>query len=418
MAEGKILYRDIFLDNFPLAAYIGFFYRTITFGDMNAFRLTGTIEALVLTWLLYKHEFSQSKNTFISLLATGTFCCSFLFLRTATDQSAVFTALLFFFIGYMYWEKKSFVVSGVLIALSVLTKAYMFPIGLALFFATFIQHRKKLPMFTIAGFVTGLIVLLPTILFAFPQFIAQTFQYGMVRGVIEDKWYIIDLFKYDWIIVILLISGWFVRKRSLAVWLMSIFAPLFFVFYKDFYYVYFSMIVVIAALIAGVWLRYLLQSKYGKYSSIGYAVILFLMFTYNALFLISYAHDTRILPEVDKLYNVIKKEHPDAIYAYAPIANGLSYVTGIPPYKNYVDITGNQFKSGILDKTKMTEEVVNSRTLIIITAIKQGTQLMPETVIVDPNVIEKSNCKSIYEQPLTRYKGIDFKYLIVIKCYK
>jgi hypothetical protein len=66
----------------------------------------------------------------------------------------------------------------------------------------------------------------------------------------------------------------------------------------------------------------------------------------------------------------------------------------------------------------MTEEVVNSRTLIIITAIKQGTQLMPETVIVDPNVIEKSNCKSIYEQPLTRYKGIDFKYLIVIKCYK
>ena len=35
MSEGKLLYKDIFLDNFPLAAYIGFFYRTITFGDMH-----------------------------------------------------------------------------------------------------------------------------------------------------------------------------------------------------------------------------------------------------------------------------------------------------------------------------------------------------------------------------------------------
>jgi hypothetical protein len=143
MSEGKLLYKDIFLDNFPLAAYIGFFYRTITFGDMHLFRLTGTIEALALTGILYHYEWKKSKSMWIGLFVALTFCSSVLFMRTAFDQSGLFTSLLFFISGFIFWEKKRFTLSGVLIALAVLTKAYMFPLGLALFVSTIILHRKK-----------------------------------------------------------------------------------------------------------------------------------------------------------------------------------------------------------------------------------------------------------------------------------
>lgn len=417
MSEGKLLYKDIFLDNFPLAAYIGFFYRTITFGDMHLFRLTGTIEALALTGILYHYEWKKSKSMWIGLFVALTFCSSVLFMRTAFDQSGLFTSLLFFITGFIFWEKKRFTLSGVLIALAVLTKAYMFPLGLALFVSTIILHRKETVRFTIAGISTGVIILLPTILFAFPQFIEQTMKYGLVRSSIESKFYIFEMFKYDLLLVAWFFSAWFIPKKSLPIWLMAIFTPLFFFVYRDFYYVYFTMLGLVAVLAAGVWFRDWQKHRYWKYIQIAYAVILIFTIFWNAWFILTYSKDTQILPNIDELYSAIKKENPDYLYGNASITNGLSYQLKIPPFKNFVDYTGNQFETGRLNKTKLTEEVVNSRTLIIVTAIKQKDRVVPETVMIDPAVMAKAKCRNVYQHPLTRYKGIDFKYLVLIKCY-
>jgi hypothetical protein len=177
------------------------------------------------------------------------------------------------------------------------------------------------------------------------------------------------------------------------------------------------MLGLVAVLAAGIWLKDWQKHKYGKYILITYGVILSFTVIWNAWFILSYSRDTQILPEIDNLYAAIKKENPDYLYGNASITNGLSYQLGIPPYKNFVDYTGNQFETGRLNKAKITEEVVHSKTLIIVTAIKQGDKIVPETVMIDPNVMAKSKCQNIYQHPLTRYRGVDFKYLVLIKCY-
>lgn len=330
----------------------------------------------------------------------------------------LYNAVLLFLISYILWDWKKYTWSGVFAALAVLTKGYMLPLGFSLFLATFIEHRKYLLRFTLAGLATTVVVLLPTLLFAFPEFIQQTIGYGLVRQPTQDKWFMLKyLFSYDFVMVIMVLSGVLLRKESLPLWLMSIITPWFYLFYKDIYYMYFSMAALIAALNTGTFLIYFAKHKYANYIFIGFAAVLILSFIHSGMYILTGFENNKQIKDIDKLLAAIQKEKPDYIYSYASTSNGISYMTGIPAFKGHIDITSNQFQNGLLDKTKITEEITGSRTVLVLYASKQNDQLIIDSKIVDMAVLIKKGCRVTYRHPLD-VKNAILNHFVVMKCYK
>lgn len=180
---------------------------------------------------------------------------------------------------------------------------------------------------------------------------------------------------------------------------------------------YFSMAALIAALNAGTFLIYFAKHKYANYIFIGFAGILFLSFIHTGIYIFTGFENNKQIKDIDKLVAAVKKEKPDFIYSYASTSNGISYMTGIPAFKNHIDITSNQFQNGLLDRTKITEEVANSRTVLILYASKQQDQFIIDSKIVDTSILFKKGCKVTYMHPLD-VKNAILNYFVVMKCYK
>lgn len=412
--QGKILYKDIFLDNFPLATYTGWFYHKITFGSIQGFFFTGALEGLAIVCLLYYILLKKTKNEYAALLGALTFFSSFVFIRTTTSQTGIYTAILFLSISYLFFEKKKFLWSGIFVALAILTKAYLLPIGIALFISIVITHRKDILRFIMGGVIAGLVVMLPTILFALPQFISQTFHYGLVRATTENKMYILVYFlSFDFIIAFWVAAAWFLRKQSLPIWIMSILTPLFFLAYKDFYYIYLVMIVWIGSMSAGIWLA---KNKYKPTTIlIVYAVILSCVLLRNGTYIVSKMRNMNKLINVDKIVEIIKKEKPDALYGPSVIVNGFSYLSKIPPYKNHIDVTAQQFDNGNLDKTKWTEEVVKTNTILVYYGSERNGQMTLDSTVTDLRVLRKNKCRVVHKEPLEGVEAMT-THIVLIKC--
>lgn len=412
--QGKILYKDIFLDNFPLATYTAWFYHKITFGSVQGFFFTGSIEGLAIVCLLYYILLKKTKNSYAALLGALTFFSSFVFIRTTTSQTGIYTAILFFTISYLFFEKKKFVISGVFVALAILTKAYLLPMGVALFITLFFEHRKELWKFILGGVAAGLVVMLPTIFFALPQFISQTFHYGLVRAITESKLYILVYFlSFDFLIAFWVVAAWFLRKSSLPIWLMSLLTPLFFLVYKDVYYIYLVMIVWIAAMTAGLWLS---KNKFKpSVIIILYAVILSCVLLRNGTYIITKMSNMNKIISVDKMVAVIKKEKPDALYGPSVLVNGFSYLSGIPPYRDHIDMTAQQFDNGNLNKTKWTEDVVKTNTILVYYGSEKNGQMTLDSTVTDLSVLRKNKCRIVHKEPIEGVEAMT-THIVLIKC--
>lgn len=179
---------------------------------------------------------------------------------------------------------------------------------------------------------------------------------------------------------------------------------------------YFSMAAIVAALNAGQIFILIQKKKYALKVYAVVAVFLFISFLHSTFYILGGVENNKQIKDIDTLIDVIKKENPEAIYSYAAMSNGISYLSGIPAYKNLIDVTSNQFKNGILNKTTITEEVTNSKILLILYASKQGDNLIIDSKIVDLDILKKNNCKIIHEHPLDVKYAI-LNHFVVMKCY-
>lgn len=133
LLQGKVLYRDIFFTNFPLLPYASSLYYLLTFKQLSLFYFTAAIEAAITGFLLYQIVLKQTKQQLLATLSAAMYLFSFLLLATSEHQTGVFLASVFAVTSYYFFTEKRFLLTGIFIALALLTKAYFLPI-----FATYI----------------------------------------------------------------------------------------------------------------------------------------------------------------------------------------------------------------------------------------------------------------------------------------
>lgn len=402
LLQGKILYKDIFFTNFPLLPYLSSVYFLLTGGNIALFFFTPIIEASAAGFLIYSIVYKQHKSKFIALLSSIIYLFSFIVLSTSDHQTGVFFASIVSLTSYYFYLNRRFVVSGVFLALALVTKAYFLPILLT-FLAVFVIEKKWKELFTflIGAGAAGVVVMLPTVIFAFPDFIKDVFQYSLTRsqgiGKSNIAWFFIT---HDFVLFVLMIFSLVNIKKNKFLGLMSVFGIIFFLIYQDIYYLYLNFIV-----------PFLVLSFPGFYNSVQknfnlqkaiLPTILIPFLIYNFIAYNSNFRNLQKLSGMDEIAEAIKKENPKALYGVNDITPVLSYQSGVPLLNGVIDTNANIYRKGILNAREMTADAVAQKALIVTHGYSypaEGAEEIVTDEIFDIKQVKKS-CKLVKSFPV------------------
>ncbi len=215
ISKGATLYKDLYMTNFPLVPYVSVLYKYITFGSLHGYYMTGCIEALLSAAILFLCLKKTHKNNFFGFIGAIFYLSTFLVFSSANHQNGILFAVLLFNIAYLCFLYKRYILTGIFLGLALSAKAYMPPIIAGFLVFVFIKERRlTLPLLTgMTGAIA--IIFLPTVLYAYNDFVSQVFGYSLTRPAGFDKWNMITSFiTLDPIVVGLLFYS-LIRWRKL-----------------------------------------------------------------------------------------------------------------------------------------------------------------------------------------------------------
>lgn len=418
ITQGKILYKDIFFTNFPLFAIISSIYYYLTLGNIDLFYLTSSFE-VVITSIFIFIILKDKKENLTPIIAALLYLFSFIILTTSAHQTGVFIASLFSVISYYFLIKEKATISGIFMGLAIMSKAYFIPIFLAIGIYLFLKDRKKILFFLTGSIGISLIILTPFLIFARQGFIEGVYKFSLFRPPGVEKtgvfWFFI---VHDPILFALLIFNIFNLRREKFFALVSIFSIIFFILYKDAYYLYLNFFIPFLCISLPNFILFFKTNF--KFQPLVISTVIILIILINIyLYSTSYIN-LSLLPDSKKIIEIIKKEKPNFLYGLNTLTPAFAYETKIPMLDNVYDTNENFFKMGLLDKKILTKEALSKKTLIISDGYVNNNLRIKDYIrdgILDRGEVIKK-CKPILFQTLEPENSGELKVLItVIKCF-
>jgi hypothetical protein len=401
LLHGKLLYRDIFFTNFPIVPYVSAFYYLLTMGNVPLFYFTASIEVLCVGFLIYHIILRQTKDILIATLSTSLYLFSFLILATSDHQTGVFLASFFAVLSYLFYLNKRYVLIGIFLGLTLLTKAYFLPIIIAYFFLLLLKNREHFVSFFLGFLITILSLLLPFIILAPHELYRDIIAYSLTRSQGISKINIAWFFtKHDSIFLILILWNLLTFKKHLFFGLCCLFGLAFFIFYKDIYYLYLNFLVPFLCLSFPVfysWIRMTFSPQ--KYFT---ASILLIFLLINLFIYITSYRTLQKIPEISKIVSVIQKQKPAFLYGTNDLTPLLSYLTHTPLLENIIDTNENIFRKGFLSQTTLTRKAIDEHALLIAHGASYPEFHIADDLmggIFDRNLAQK-HCKFIQSFPI------------------
>ena len=402
LLEGQILYKDIFFTNFPLLPYISTIYFLLLGGDLALYTFTPTIEVIVVGSLIYKIILDKKQNIYIAALTTAVYYFSFITLATSDHQTGVFLASIFSVAAYYFYVQKRMILSGILIALCLMTKAYFLPVFLALAVVLLLKERKKSIFFFGAFFITVVLVLLPSLIFSPSEIYNNIIEYSLTRSQGVSKLNILRFFTTHDIILVILFFYSLVRfKKNEALGLINVFGLIFVLLYKDVYYLYLNFVVAYLCLA----LPDLLEDISKKVQMQKYIIpfLISILLGINTVIYLSSYQSLQKIEGIETITASLKSHQSKYIYGTNDIAPALAYLSGKKLVAGVVDTNENIFLKGFLNGEEMTKEAINQNALIVSHGAYYPYLSIDETVIgsmFDKNQMTK-NCLLIGAIPVT-----------------
>ena len=249
-----------------------------------------------------------------------------------------------------------------------------------------IKHIRSL----LLGFtVTFIIILLPTLLSSFPDFIRDVFQYSLTRsqGIAKGEitWFFI---KHDLSLFILLLFNLLYLRRQMFFGFVSLFGIVFFFIYKDIYYLYLNFLVPFLCISFPVFYTFISE----RFRLQKYIVpsIVFLLLCANFLVYFSSFRNLQKIDNFNQMIKAVRSENPEFLYGVNDLTPALSYATGIPLLNNIIDTNTNIFRKGYLNAEVLTHDAIKKKTLLIAHGV-----YYPEYNIQQPIIDEVFDMKQI-----------------------
>ena len=401
LLHGNLLYKDVFFTNFPVFPYISALYLAISGTNIYFYYFSSALEVALTAVFLYFIVLRHWQSRVLALTAQTVFLFSFIVLATSDHQSGVFLASLFATISYFFFQKKQFLLVGVFVAVTVLTKAYFLPLAATYCVYILLQERKYFLRFLSGASMTGAFILLPFLLLARSDIIRDIFYYSLTRGAGTNKWDVLRFFiSRDIVLFILLIGNIFLVKKHLFFALFSIFSLVFLVLYQDIYYLYLNSLVPIIILSLPIYL-YTLQTRF-HIQRLTIPTLLTLPILLNLVVYLPHYQSLQKVQNVSQIVELIRSTHPEHLYGTNDLTPLLAFLTNTPLLDDITDTNTNIFRKKLLDAKRETQHVLKGRTVVIVHGVEYPEYNIHETVF-DEIVVNKtiqSKCQLRLSQPV------------------
>jgi hypothetical protein len=286
-------------------------------------------------------------------------------LGTSDFSTGVQLTILFSLIAWFAAKKERPVVSGIAWGLSILTKLYALPafIGYLIYL---VWQKKKSWFLILSAIVTGLLILLPFFIASPHGFMESIILHQFHRTAGNDRWAVWSFFlKKEWVLVILGLIGASLKtnRRYLIPFIASV---LFFIVFKDLYYLYLAyffpyLIIFAVSLIDKLW-------QDAEIKPLAFVALTFCLWSMGGG-LLKYQDSVLVhgrFLNVQEIADFLKtqSEHQE-IYGSHEVAPILSLYSGKKLFGNYIDTNSQVFAAGTLDKQRVSEEVVKSGVYLV-----------------------------------------------------
>jgi hypothetical protein len=326
---------------------------------------------------------------------------SFIILATTDHQSGVFAAALFAVVSYFLFQRNRFILTGVFVALAVLTKAYFLPLALTYGAFLLIKDRSHLIKYIIGGIFCSTLILLPFLLFTPNGLFKDVFSYSLTRGAGTNKVEVLQFFMMrDSVFFILLFTNVVLFKRQLFFSLFSFFSLIFIFLYQDIYYLYLNNVTAFLVLSFPIY-QNIISSK----MKLQKMVIPSFVFIYILLNFFIYFSQYRNLQTVDNYYSIAERiisARPSALYGTNDLTPLLAYDTHTSLLNNTIDTNGNIFRKGLLDAEKLTAKALSQRTIVVVHGVEYPQYKISDPILDEIVVKEKilKNCTLLQSYPV------------------
>ncbi|MBI2189949.1 MAG: hypothetical protein HYU49_00210 [Candidatus Levybacteria bacterium] len=417
LTQGEMLYGDIFFTNLPLFPYLSALYFFLVGKQLIFYYLTSAIEVSITAFLIFLIVYKQTKKYIYALSSFMLYLFSFMILSTSEHQTGVFAASLFATAGYYLFTKNKCLLSGILLSLSLLTKAYFLPIIATIFLITIFKNARKEFLRLLIGFIgTTAFFLMPFLLFTQNEFINSVFTYSLTRSAGLDKTQILWFFiTKDFFFFILLLFNLIFIKRNLFFGIFSLLSILFFFWYKDTYYLYLNFLAPFLALSAPSLFEFI-EKNFSLQKMVIPTIIFLGVFVNLALYFLGF-RDLQKISNYSALTNTIREHKPEYLYGVNDTTPALAYNTNTPLLNNVIDTNANIFRKKFLDAKKLTRDAITNKTILVTHGAVYPELRVEEHVIdeiFDKELIKKS-CKLIKSVPVVA-EGYANR-ISLLKCY-
>ncbi len=355
--HGLVPYKDFFYADPPFFIYLMTGFKAFFGSHIILFKALPILfdsASAILLYLLLR------KNNLYAVLAPALYLFSFTVISTSDYVTGAEMMIFFMLLALILDQKKKHFWSGALWALACLCKLYA---GAALIgflvYKLFSKEYKPARDIVLGGLTASFIVLSPFFIF-FPE---QTFDnlitHHLNRPFGIDKLKIFGVFfSFEWLLFASAIAGAFVVKNK--TWIFSlIFSAVFFLLYRDLYYMYLHLLIPFMIILAVEFLDFL-NSKREEF-----AWTLIVLFIFVAIYSMS-AYVNIYQPQGifknPKEISEMLKDTPEnlPIYGSAEATPLLALMSGKKIFDNVIDTNVQNFASSAQDLSLISERATKS----------------------------------------------------------
>ncbi len=412
--SGSIPYKDFFLADPPFFIYLLSGFKFLFGSNIILFKALPIVFdsfSAILVYLILKKR--ENKFAFLGPIL---YLFSFTVLSTSDYVTGAEVMISLILLALYTEENKKHFWSGVFWALACLSKLYAGPalIGV-LIYKIYQKEFIELKQIIIGGLITTLIVLIPFIILAPKELFYDLIIHQFKRPVGINKWNVIGFFvSFEWFILSAGMIGAFITSKK--VWGLSfLFSLIFFLLYRDLYYLYLHLLWPLVVLLAIEFVSFL--NKKSEDLSWGFIILYIFIAIYPLSVYIGNTSQEGVFSNPQEIVGVLQTA-PDnfPIYGTQEVAPLVALLSGREIFENKIDTNTQNFASGTHNKNEISKNAIENGVYLVARVGEYPEQNIHDTgfeLYFDINVF-KSAC--------TKYKSFERKssndYLNEIAIYR
>lgn len=355
--HGLIPYKDFFFADPPFFVYLMAGFKAIFGSHLILFKtipvLFDSLSAVLIYLLLRKN------NSFAVL---GSIFYLFSFTVLSTSDYVTGAEMMIFFILLALWldQNKKHFWSGVFWAFACLCKLYAGPALLGFLFYKIIS-KEFLPIRNIilGGLIASIVILTPFFILVPHQVFNDLIVHNLRRPTGIAKLKVLGVFfSFEWLLIISSIAGIFIAKNKVWVYLL-IFSAIFFLFYKDLYYLYLHLLLPFIVILAVEFVAFL--NKKREELAWTFIALYVCVVIYSISGYVNIYQPEGIFYQPEEIATALKNAPENLpIYGADEVTPLVSLMSGKKIFNNMIDTSVQHFASGAQNLNLISEEAAES----------------------------------------------------------